>query len=276
MGRLLLVGRLAARDLRRRPAEAALLLLAIIAATTTLTLGLVLHGVTDKPYQTTREATAGPDVVARPSPAAARDRAASPPTSPASRRWPTLPASSATAGRTRSSGPPWGNGRTVRAQAEGRDPAPATIDQPKLTQGGWVGDGGVVVEAAFADALGVGAGDRITLTDSRKGRGVAAVVPGRRRRGHRRPVAVSGGVLPWPFCPGNAGLVWLTQADVRSLAPRTDPTRTSSNLKLADPAAAPAFVDEHNPPAPGTASRIRPGAPLLQAWQEIRDRAPTW
>ena len=64
MGRILLVCRLAARDLRRRPAEAALLLLAIIAATTTLTLGLVLHGVTDEPYESTREATAGPDVVA--------------------------------------------------------------------------------------------------------------------------------------------------------------------------------------------------------------------
>ena len=65
MGRLLLVYRLAARDLRRRPAEAALLLLAIVAATTTLTLGLVLHGVTDEPYQSTLNATAGPHVVAR-------------------------------------------------------------------------------------------------------------------------------------------------------------------------------------------------------------------
>ncbi|HEY3014044.1 MAG TPA: hypothetical protein VGJ41_02980, partial [Nocardioides sp.] len=64
MGRVLLVGRLAARDLRRRPAEAALLLLAIMAATTTLTLGLVLHDVASDPYQRTREATAGPDVVA--------------------------------------------------------------------------------------------------------------------------------------------------------------------------------------------------------------------
>ena len=44
VGRVLLVCRLAARDLRRRPGEAALLLLAIMAATTTLTLGLVLHG----------------------------------------------------------------------------------------------------------------------------------------------------------------------------------------------------------------------------------------
>ena len=64
MGRVLLVGRLAARDLRRRPAEAALLVLAIMAATTTLTLGLVLRGVTNDPYESTREATAGPDVVA--------------------------------------------------------------------------------------------------------------------------------------------------------------------------------------------------------------------
>src|SRR5512132_1519750 len=64
MGRMVLVGRLAARDLRRRPAEAALLLLAITAATTTLTLGLVLHEVASDPYQNTRAATAGPDVVA--------------------------------------------------------------------------------------------------------------------------------------------------------------------------------------------------------------------
>jgi len=64
VGRVLLVFRLAARDLRRRPFEAGLLLLAITAATATLTLGLALHGITKGPYQSTREATAGPDVVA--------------------------------------------------------------------------------------------------------------------------------------------------------------------------------------------------------------------
>ena len=62
MGRVLLVFRLAARNVRRRPAEAALLVLAIMAATTILTLGLALHGVTDNPYQRTQEATAGADV----------------------------------------------------------------------------------------------------------------------------------------------------------------------------------------------------------------------
>ena len=45
MGRILLVGRLAVRDLRRRRIEAALLLLALMAATTTLSLGLVLRDV---------------------------------------------------------------------------------------------------------------------------------------------------------------------------------------------------------------------------------------
>ena len=65
MGKIVLVGRLAARDLRRRPAQAVLLLLAITAATATLTLGLALHGVTSHPYQQTRAATNGPDVVAQ-------------------------------------------------------------------------------------------------------------------------------------------------------------------------------------------------------------------
>ena len=45
------------RDLRYRPAQAVLLLLAITAATATLTLGLALHGVTSQPYQRTRAAT---------------------------------------------------------------------------------------------------------------------------------------------------------------------------------------------------------------------------
>ena len=64
MGRLLLVCRLAARDLQRRPGEAVMLLIALTAALTALTLGLVLRGVTSQPYQTTREATVGPDVLA--------------------------------------------------------------------------------------------------------------------------------------------------------------------------------------------------------------------
>ena len=129
MGRVLLVRRLAARDLRRRPAEAALLLLAIMGATTTLTLGLVLHGVISKPYQSTREATAGPDVALRRSGGASADLAG-------------LEALTDAPGVVGHGGPYpvagavlEANGRTVAAYAEGRDTAPASIDQPKLTQG---------------------------------------------------------------------------------------------------------------------------------------------
>src|ERR1700727_2438850 len=64
MGRIRLAARLAARDLRRRPAQALPLLLAITPATATLTLRPPLNRATNHPYQQTRAATNGPDVVA--------------------------------------------------------------------------------------------------------------------------------------------------------------------------------------------------------------------
>jgi ABC-type lipoprotein release transport system permease subunit len=268
MGRLLLVSRLAARDLRRRPIEGALLLLAIMAATTTLTVGLALHGVTDKPYQKTRETTAGPDVVA--SADAARPELGGQPANLAG-----LKALANAQGVTRSSGPfpvVWttlkADGETVNVRAEGRDTAPAPVDRPKLTQGSWVHAGGVVVEAAFADALGLDEGDSITLNDHTFG------VVG---------IAVTAAATPYPdsclgFCglsPGDAGLVWLTQADARSLASDARSLSYVSYLKLADPAAARSFVAEHNPPAnarPGTRPSDEP-PPVLQYWQSISEQS---
>ncbi|MDA8284893.1 MAG: hypothetical protein M0Z42_16740 [Actinomycetota bacterium] len=64
MGKLLLVSHLAIPDVRHHLAQAVLILVAIAAATATLTMGLALHGVTSRPYQQTRAATKGPDVVA--------------------------------------------------------------------------------------------------------------------------------------------------------------------------------------------------------------------
>jgi ABC-type lipoprotein release transport system permease subunit len=283
MGRLLLVGRLAARDLRRRPAEAALLLLAIMGATTTLSLGLVLQGVVSKPYQSTRAATAGPDVAA--SVGARRDGRR--PADLASVR-----ALTDAPGVVGHSGPfpvvsavLEANGHSVVAQAEGRDTAPAPVDQPKLTKGSWVRDGGVVVEAAFADALGVGPGDRVTLkpmsVEQRNGK------PSVQARGAGRSfevagVAVTAATPPYPepaclanVCLGDAdtGVVWLGRADARTLAPRGEFPVYILNLKLADPAAAPAFAREHNPPpnAPQGTRASDPPPPLLQAWQDIRE-----
>jgi putative ABC transport system permease protein len=155
MGCILLVGRLAVRDLRRRRIEAALLLLAIMAAATTLTLGLVLRDAASGPYQSTREATNGPDVVASVSHPARlsglEELASAPGVIGHSGPYPVTPA------ELRASG------RTSDVQAVGRDAAQASVDQPELIQGSWVSDGGVVVEAAFAKALDVRVGDPVTL-----------------------------------------------------------------------------------------------------------------
>jgi putative ABC transport system permease protein len=280
MGRLLLVGRLAVRDLRRRPVEAALLLLAIMAATTTLTLGLVLYEAASDPYQSTREATAGPDVIASVGP----DEGGIP-ADVAS-----LEALANAPGVIGHSGPyPMigaeleASGGTAGVWAQGRDPAEASIDQPKLTQGSWVRDGGVVVEAGLADALGVDDEDQITVN------GHSFHVVG---------MAVTAAATPYPtvcfatchfgawepdedelppppdgsesqpvdtiaFGPAvdDSGLVWLTEADARGLAPQAESLSYIVNLRLTDPAEAPTFVNAH-----GT---IR--GPALATWQDILD-----
>jgi putative ABC transport system permease protein len=281
VGRLLLVSRLAARDLRRRPAEAALLLIAITAAAATLTLGLVLHGVTDRPYQSTREATAGPDVVA----------SAAPPPDGGQADLAGLKALAGASGVVGTSGPYPYTQTTAKARgvsatvwAQGRGAARAPVDRPKLTEGSWVRAGGVVLEASFADALGIGAGDSITVGGrSFRVAGVAvtaaatpypkvcfapcwfgAAANAAERNAAKRspsgPVRPQAG--PTPNAPrlGPAGLVWLTEADVRSLAPQQS-LGYVVNLKLADPAGAPAFVDAH--------LRENVDAPRLATWQDI-------
>jgi putative ABC transport system permease protein len=265
MGRVLLVGRLAIRDVQRRRGQAALLLLAIMAATTTLTLGLVLREVISKPYQSTRDATAGPDVVAS---------VGSPPGSNGSvpAELAALEALADAPGVVGHSGPYpvvrttlRAHGQTVDVRAEGRDRAPAPVDQPKLTRGSWIDDGGVVVEAAYADVLGLGAGDSITL-NGRSFRVVGVAVTAATRP--YRQVSCPG------FCSDAAGLVWLTQADARSLAPQAASLSYVLNLKLADPAAAPTFVGAHNPPGPKEQPvplASNPAPPILESWQDIRE-----
>ena len=266
MGRILLVGRLAVRDLRRRRIEAALLLLAIMAATTTLTLGLVLHDAASDPYQSTREATNGPDVVAtvdQPAELSGLEAMASAPgVIDHSGPYPVTPAELQA------------SGRTSDVQAVGRDAAPASVDQPELIQGSWVGDGGVVVEAAFANVLDVRVGDPVTL-DGRSfevvGVAVTAAMPPYPEASCFVPCMV--GAIPDELADAglrqglllNPGLVWLTQADVRSLTADSDSLSYMMNLKLAERAEAQAFVDA-NPPA-------SMDAPRLESWEDILEEA---
>jgi putative ABC transport system permease protein len=287
MGRVLLVGRLAARNVRRRPAEAALLVLAIMAATTMLTLGLALHGVTDNPYQRTQEATAGADVVASVGPLEVAPGRALPVDLAR------LEALTDAPGVVDHSGPYpattaelEADGARIDVWAVGRDSAAASVDQPELTQGSWVQDGGVVIEAAFANALGVAAGDQIAL-NGRSFQVVGLAVTAAASYTHvcfGHPVCsfffgsapdwvrqgppaeppdgqtVTADVAP---PPDDAGLVWLTRTDARSLA-RTEATLSYvMNLKLADPAEAPGFVDAHSPTSWD--------ALFLASWQDIRE-----
>jgi ABC-type lipoprotein release transport system permease subunit len=268
MGRILLVGRLAVRDLRRRRIEAALLLLALMAATTTLTLGLVLRDAASDPYQSTREATNGPDVVANVSRPAKlsglRDLAGAPGVVGHSGPYPVTPAELQA------------SGRTADVQAVGRDAAPASVDQPELIQGNWVSDGGVVVEAAFANAIDLRVGDLVTL-DGRSfevvGVAVTAAMPPYPEASCLVPPGCISRATPEDLAdpglpPGllhNPGLVWLTQADVRSLTTDPDSLSYVMNLKLTDPDAAQAFVDANLSESPDALG--------LESWENIMGEA---
>ncbi len=263
MGRLLLVARLVVRDLRHRPSEALLLLLAITAAATTLTLGLVLHGVTNSPYQRTRAATAGPDLVATLFP---------------DKYGPPAPGANLLALRKApgivASGGPYpvtfaalrGGGYLAGAMIEGRSETPSAIDRPEVTAGTWVRPGAVVLERSFAAALRVGVGNTITLNGRR------FLVSG---------IAVSAAVPPYPgvcflgcwFGPGlpggEPGLVWTTQPAAESLATSSEPLGWLMELRLADPADAPSFAAAYY-----QANASAPTAPpSLATWQQIAAQA---
>lgn len=264
MGRLVLVIRLASRDLRRRRIEAVLLLVAIMAATTTLTLALVVRDAADDPYGKTRALTHGPDVVA----VGSLDHVDLTGVAASSGPFPVAAAKLVS------------GGRTSDVQLVGRDAGPAAVDQPAVTSGSWVRAGGVVVEASFAEQFGLRAGDPVTVG------GRSFEVAG---------VAVSAAMAPYPapscwvtagcatgvspdtaLPPGvlrDPGLIWLTRADALGVA--TDPVYLTE-LKLADPAAATAFVEARL----GTVGAQKPGrigaghpSLFMQPWPEIQANA---
>ena len=265
MGKLVLTGRLAARDIRRHPAQAVLLLLAITAATAVLALGLVLHGVTSQPYQQTRAATSGPDVVAYLPVVHEPGQPSGPPAEAA--------ALARAAGVTGHGGPYpdiWtiirARGLTAGAELEGRTQAASLIDQPKLTAGAWVRPGGVVIERTFAEALGVGVGDRVTLD------GRAFTVAG---------IAVTAAAPPFPnLCqvsgggcmggmagggqvsPRDLGMAWITEPDALALATPADPVSVYvEDLRLGDPSRAEAFAASPGPDSAGPSN--------LVAWPDL-------
>jgi putative ABC transport system permease protein len=259
MGRLSLIARLVGRDLRHRPAAAAILLLAITAATTTLTFGLVLNGITSGPYERTRAATAAPDIVASVAPG----QDANQPADPAD----LTPLANAP-GVTASSGPYpvlgmtlRANGYTVPAMAEGREQAPSVIDRPLLVAGTWARPGSVVLERSFAAALGVKVGQSISLNG---------------HWFHVSGIAVSAALPPYPvLCnvgcnfisptlpSGQPGLIWMAKTDLLAGATPSNPLSWYMNLRLANPANADAFAAAYDN------AHTAQTAPYLVSWQRV-------
>jgi putative ABC transport system permease protein len=224
-GPLRLALRLLARDLRHRPGTGLLLVVALLATTTTMTLALEVRGSARVPWDRTFAVTRGPHVVATAFDAddaidrAMTDLAAAPEVVAHAGPYPLL---SMPEGALRA------HGRAIDVEVMARDPDPAAVDQPALTAGGWIRDGGLVVEESFAGALGLVVGDGLTIAG--------------------RPFTVAGiGVTtsrqPTPFY--SHGLVWTTRADATALAPAAANRGLVLMLRLADPASAPAFVASH-------------------------------
>jgi putative ABC transport system permease protein len=280
VGKLLLIGRLVGRDLRYRPAQAVLLLLAISAATTVLSLALALHGVTQHPFEQTRAATRGPDVVALFGGPVAGPHGPGPQNVLAGTgQLISAPGVAGHAGPYPVASVVMRVGNfAVLVQAEGRAEAPATLDQPKLTAGSWVRPNGIVLERTLAEALGARVGDRVTLN------GRTYTVAG---------IAVTAASAPYPnlcFPPGGTcvfdaptnctgavctaagysgtlssidiGMAWVTEQDARALASGAAPLAYILDLRLKDPAAAQAFATTHNSPQLGPIGNV-------VSWQSI-------
>jgi putative ABC transport system permease protein len=238
-GRALLMCRLVASSLRRRPAELVLTVLAIAAATTTLMLGLALHDVTAHPYQTTRALTSGPDVAAMPFNAPSQSSVAQ------------LDALEHRSGVVGHIGPfpvsfptMEAKGSRVLAIVEGRGMSRSPIDQPYVTRGTWVRPGGVVIERSFAQELSLTPGDYVTLG------GRSLRVDG---------IAVTAAVSAYPntvddISPDNGsgswnqgtGLVWATEATARSFATPSAPLDYILELKLSTPGSASGFANTYS------------------------------
>jgi ABC-type lipoprotein release transport system permease subunit len=263
VNRLRLAVRLATHDVRRRGTETLLLFVALAVAATTLAVGLVLHGQTAAPYQLTKSRTDGPDVVASvftdpdsgatsADPSHLRSVAHKPQVSARSRPFPTTWVSIAA------------HGVSGVAEVQGRDASRSDVDQPLVVSGHWIGHGGVVVERAFAQAMGVSVGDPVVLD------------------GHHERVAgiaVSAALPPYPqlctigcildradWFSAEPGLVWAARPQAVALATAREPLVWFQYLKLDSPDSAPAFAQRYGAGGPPN------GRPQLDAWQEMAAR----
>lgn len=248
--------RLAARNIRRRPGQAVLLLLTLTIATGTLGLGLSVYGSADAAWGRAWTATNGFHVsfdVYHPPDEPGNDHFV--------RSMERRAAEIADAPGVVAVGGPWTHlygsigvaGGREDLTAEIRDPGRYPVDQPLVTNGRWLGSGdGVVLEGGLAASLGAQAGDAVTI------------------QGQPFPVlGVATTVSRGRFPLARPAQVWVTPqtADrMRDLGMTVEGFELQ--VRLRDPADAPAFVASHRP-----AFRADPNSSaiaFLETWEERR------
>jgi putative ABC transport system permease protein len=254
-----LVVRLAARNLRRHPGHSLLLLVTLTIATGVLGVAMSVYGSADEPWNRAWRATRGFHVsftVYQPSDGPG-DRAVA---AALRRRADQL----ASAPGVVAVGGPWthlggsiqiGRG-TEDLTAEVRDPGPYQVDQPLVTSGRWLGDGGgVVLESGLAATLGVGAGDTVII----QGRPLPV-------RGVAQSVSTGRFPLSLP------AQVWVTPQTARQLRDLGMAEEGFElQLRLADPAGAAGFVAAHQSlqAVPSDASVVA----SMETWQQRRSES---
>jgi putative ABC transport system permease protein len=149
-------------------------------------------------------------------------------------------------------------GGSEELSAEIRDPGRSRVDQPLVTAGTWLSDTGpardaIVLEQGLADTLGVGPGDRVTISGRRfPVRGVAATV--------------SQGRFPLT----SPALVWVTPATGEAMR-RIGMTEDGLEMqvRLESPDDAEAFVAAHRAIEGGAPGSPAPGV-VLETWRQRR------
>jgi putative ABC transport system permease protein len=256
MRSLRLAARLARGNLRRRPAQALLLLLALTIATGVLGVAASVYGSADAPWDRVWRATRGFHVSLG---------VYHPPDEPGNRAFVQelrgQAARLATAPGVVGVGGPWTHlygsiavaGGEEDLTAEIRDPGPYEVDQPLVTSGRWLGEGGgVVLESGLAATLHAGPGDTVTI--------------------QRRPFPVRGvaaTVSRGRFPLSRPAEVWVTPETARQLR---DLGMTEEGfelqLRLADPGDAAGFVAAHRSlEATDPSSSV---ISYLETWQQRR------
>jgi putative ABC transport system permease protein len=142
---------------------------------------------------------------------------------------------------------------TEDVTAEVRDPGRSAVDQPLMTDGHWLRlGGGVVLEHGLAEALGLSAGETVTVNG--------------------RPFPIAGvalSVSAGPFPLSRPAQVWVDPETAGALrAQGMVEEGFALGLRLDDPGRAPAFVAAHADL--GEADPAGSVLPVLGAWQEAK------